>query len=117
VNGRTWGSLALARRRGYEYPAWAVQAALGLDRYPAAPQAPAHLRCRHLGREILHAAFVARGPQSPAVSSWPGRRETARGLLRWDRTDRWYNWDPRQPAVLVDDTWQTLRGQFAGRKR
>ena len=28
LNGRAWGSLALARRRGFEYPAWTVRAAL-----------------------------------------------------------------------------------------
>ena len=27
-NGRSWGSMALARRAGFEYPAWAVQIAL-----------------------------------------------------------------------------------------
>ena len=29
LNGRAWGSMALARRLGHEYPRWAVQAALG----------------------------------------------------------------------------------------
>ena len=28
LNGRTWGSMALARHRGLSYPSWAVQAAL-----------------------------------------------------------------------------------------
>ena len=28
LNGRAWGSMALARRRGFEYPAWTVRAAL-----------------------------------------------------------------------------------------
>ena len=28
LNGRAWGSMALARRRGFEYPAWTVQATL-----------------------------------------------------------------------------------------
>ena len=28
-NGRAWGSMALARRQGFEYPAWTVQLALG----------------------------------------------------------------------------------------
>ena len=27
LNGRAWGSMALARHRGYRYPSWAVQAA------------------------------------------------------------------------------------------
>ena len=37
LNGRAWGSMALARRRGFEYPAWTVQAALEPDFEPTPP--------------------------------------------------------------------------------
>jgi hypothetical protein len=117
INGRAWGSMALATRRGFEYPAWAVQNALGLAIDPPPPVGPPHLRCRHVGREILHAAFVWRGPQSQAVKHWPARSTTVRDLLTIRRHDRWYNWDRRQPTVLLADTWQALSGQLRNRKR
>ena len=34
LNGRAWGSLALSRRLGFEYPAWAVARALDPDAAP-----------------------------------------------------------------------------------
>jgi hypothetical protein len=59
LNGRAWGSLALARRLGYEYPAWAVRRLL--DAEATLPEAPAfnELECRHLGRELVHASVPA----------------------------------------------------------
>src|SRR4029077_8740219 len=64
LNGRPWGSLALARRRGYEYPAWAATRAL--DAQAPLPPEPAYtddeVLCRHLGRELVHLLFVLRGP-------------------------------------------------------
>ena len=35
LNGRTWGSMALARHRGYRYPSWAVRSALDSRFVPA----------------------------------------------------------------------------------
>jgi predicted ATP-grasp superfamily ATP-dependent carboligase len=113
LNGRAWGSLALATRRGYEYPAWAAQSGLGLPQSPAPPVAPPRVRARHLGREIGHLAFVLRGPQTQAASAWPGRRRTVRDLLTVSHDDRLYNWDPKQPAVLISDTWRSLAGLIA----
>ena len=43
LNGRPWGSLALARRVGYEYPAWA--AARTLDHAAPLPPAPRSNSC------------------------------------------------------------------------
>ena len=67
LNGRAWGSMALARRRGFEYPAWNVQAALDPDFVPVEPTDPPEILARHLGMELAHLAFVARGPQSKAL--------------------------------------------------
>lgn len=117
LNGRAWGSLALARRRGYEYPAWAVQHALGGAEVTKYPVDPPHVVARHLGREIAHAAFVFRGPQSTAVTNWPRRGRTIGDLLTIRRRDRLYNWSARQPLVLASDTLGTLTALVAGRKR
>ncbi len=113
LNGRAWGSLALARRRGYEYPAWSVQAALDESFVPQPPRNPRDVLCRNIGLELVHLAFVARGPQSASLTNcWP----TIRNLLKISRRDRLYNWKRSQPRVLLADTLQTLR-QYVGRAR
>ena len=114
LNGRAWGSLALARRRGFEYPAWTVQHALNLPLSPPAPIAADHVRCRHVGREITHLAFVARGPRSSALSQWPTLSRSVRDVLTVRRSDTFYNWNPRQPGILAIDTWRTLKEQLDG---
>jgi hypothetical protein len=117
LNGRAWGSLALARLRGYEYPAWAVQSALELPKSPAPPETAPHLVARHLGREIGHLAFVLRGPQTDAAVTWPSRWGTIRDLVTVRKEHRLYNWSARQPGVLATDTWRTLADLAASRRR
>jgi predicted ATP-grasp superfamily ATP-dependent carboligase len=118
LNGRTWGSLALARRLGLEYPAWVALDALGLGGPPAAvPQTRDTVVCRHLGREIIHLLTVLRGPRSAALDAWPSRWGTVRDVLRVRRADRWYNWSAGHPAVFVDDTVQTIVSAIAPRSR
>jgi hypothetical protein len=109
LNGRAWGSLALARRRGFEYPAWTVRATLDETFTPAVPERPPHLVCRHLGMELVHLAFVLRGPASTALDDWPRAWPTIRQLARVRRGDRLYNWKRSQPDVLVADTAKMLR--------
>jgi hypothetical protein len=109
LNGRAWGSLALARRRGFEYPAWTVQAALDDSFAPAVPEQPPDIVARHLGMELVHLAFVLRGPSSSALEDWPRVWPTIRELLHVRRGDRFYNWRWSQPDVLVVDTAKMLR--------
>jgi hypothetical protein len=116
LNGRPWGSLALARRLGYEYPAWAL--ARALDEQALLPHAPpfTELLCRHLGRELVHLLFVLRGPGSH-TGAWPGRRETLRALLGSERRTAWYNLAPGMSGVFVEDTWRTVVNQTFGKVR
>lgn len=116
LNGRAWGSLALARRLGYEYPAWAV--ARLLDGSAALPAAPPfdELLCRHLGRELVHLLFVLRGPRSYA-GAWPGRGETLRAMFRSGPRTGWYNLAPGMRAVFLDDAWRTVMDQTLRRGR
>lgn len=109
LNGRAWGSMALARRRGFEYPAWNVHAALDRDFVPVEPTDPPEILARHLGMELAHLAFVARGPQSKALDSWPKLWPTIRAMTRTSRRDRLYNWRRSEPDVLAADTWSFLR--------
>jgi predicted ATP-grasp superfamily ATP-dependent carboligase len=108
LNGRAWGSMALARRLGLEYPAWAVATSLG-DSLPAAPPPPPEpLVCRHLGRELVHLLIVMRGRPSEALSLWPKRRRTLRAVLSFRRRDRWYNLRRGDVALFIDDTVGTV---------
>jgi hypothetical protein len=116
LNGRTWGSMALARHRGLAYPAWAVRAALDPAFAPPYPgtvgvTAP-DVTARHLGREIVHLGMVLARGGAP-------RARTVREVLTPHRGDRWYNWRPGEPAVFAADTWSTVRSQLRrpGRKR
>lgn len=109
LNGRTWGSLALARRLGLEYPAWAAREMLGLGAPPASVERlDEPVVCRHLGREVVHLMSVMRGPRSAALADWPSRWGTVRAVARVRRSERWYNWSPRHPGLFVDDTVRTV---------
>jgi hypothetical protein len=112
LNGRSWGSMALSCRRGYAFPAWAVQSRLDPDFRPALPVKAGHLTCRHLGGELIHLAFVMRGARNGDSRTWPSRRRALRDVLRVRRGEAWYNWRRGEPAVLAVDTWEAVRSQF-----
>jgi hypothetical protein len=112
LNGRAWGSMALARRRGFAYPAWTVQSEHGLPLEPGPPRGSPQVLCRHVGRELVHLAFVARGPSSGgADESWPRLGRTVADLVSVSRNDRLYNFRRSEPAVFLSDTWQTVAAQ------
>jgi hypothetical protein len=108
LNGRAWGSMALARRRGFEYPAWTVKATLEPDFEPTLPPRPPDILCRNMGMEMVHLMFVARGPQSAAPMEWPRLGKAVRDVCKLTRRDRFYNWNRSQPDVFVSDTLGTL---------
>lgn len=109
-NGRPWGSMALSRRQGLEYPAWAVNYALHpntrLDKV-AVVERP--VVCRNVGREFMHLLFVLRGPKSKALKEWPSFWHTAVGLLWMRRRDTLYNWRRDDLKVFFSDWWYTVR--------
>ena len=122
LNGRTWGSMALARARGLHYPAWAVDLALG-HRPPDPPTAPVprpDVVARHVGRELLHLAFVARGRRQlrrrqrtggavdPSLLGYPSLPEAIGDVARWHPGDVYYNARRGHLRVLADDTVDTL---------
>ncbi len=112
LNGRAWGSIALARRLGLEYPAWAVRAALDASFIPEQHQFNAML-CRHAGRELVHLLVVMHGPRGSRPPGWPGRWRTVRDVMRISRADSWYNWRPGEPRFFVEDTLRTLQTQLS----
>jgi predicted ATP-grasp superfamily ATP-dependent carboligase len=117
INARPWGSTALARRRGLEYPAMAVDAALGLEVDP-----PPHRLdddgtvARHLGREVVHFLMVMRGPRVPDTTPWPTRRRTTVEMLRWGRGTHWYNKQPGAARLWAVDAANNVMDRVAPRK-
>lgn len=113
LNGRIWGSLALARRQGFEYPAWAVADAIEPGFCPISPDpfvAPQPLVLRNLGREILHLAFLLRGPKSTFHRrDWPRFWKSLRGVLKPAHPRFFYNYDLAHPLYFLFDTLWTLR--------
>lgn len=109
LNGRAWGSMALACRRGFAYPAWAVHAAVDPGYVPSAPTDAPHVTARHLGREIVHLGAVITHGGAPRLA-------TVRDVLTVRRDVRWYNWRSGQAGVFAADTWATVRGQLRRRR-
>ena len=111
LNGRMWGSMALARAQGFDYPAWAVAQALdaGFTPPPASPRPG--LTARHLGRDLLHLAFVARGPRSDFYRpDWPRLIPSLRAVLKG--ADRTYDADPAFPGFARAEAWHLIRGMI-----
>lgn len=110
LNGRPWGSMALSRSQGLEYPAWQVE--LALDQHSQvgmeAPTTP-NIVCKHVGREIMHLLFVLRGPRSRALGNWPSVWETLVDVLHIRRSDAYYNWSREDPKVFFADCYYTVR--------
>jgi hypothetical protein len=115
LNGRTWGSMALARHRNLPYPEWAVRAAIDPAWHPAPPPEAPHLLVRHLGRELVHLLAVLRGGRGADAGRWPSRTATLRAMLRPERGTRWYHARRGELPVLLRDTWGTVASQVRRR--
>ncbi len=110
LNGRPWGSISLSRRQGLEYPAWQVQLALDPESQAGTFTSPgAGIICRHAGREFMHLLFVARGPRSKALSTWPSLWKTFVNVVRVRRGDTLYNWRREDPKVFLADFYSTVK--------
>lgn len=111
LNGRMWGSLALARRQGLEYPAWAVAAASDPTFRQVPPPPPERpLVQRHLGRDLLHLLFVLRGPKSAFHrTGWPGFWRSAAGVFAPAKPRAFYNYDPAHRGYFIRDALWTIR--------
>jgi predicted ATP-grasp superfamily ATP-dependent carboligase len=109
LNGRPWGSMALSRRQGLEYPAWHVK--LAMDQrsgvgvtFPLTPG----VVCRNVGRELIHVLFVLRGAKSSALGDQTSLWQTLRDVFRIRRGDTLYNWRRDDPKVFLADCYYTI---------
>jgi protein-tyrosine-phosphatase len=116
LNGRSWGSMALARRMGFEYPGWAVRGIIDPAFVPPAPRQAPTVLCRHLGGELLHVVFVWRGPRSRAFFRWPSRVAALRAVLRVGKNDAWYSYNRNDPKVFWSDTWGSIASRIRTRR-
>ena len=113
LNGRPWGSMALARRQGLEYPAWSASMALAHSSHAGTAQAASPgLVCRNLGRELMYLLFVIRGPRSAAMVDWPSIWTALRAILQTSRCERFYNWRRDDKRVFFADCFYTLRNNL-----
>jgi hypothetical protein len=110
LNGRTWGSTALSRRQGLEYPAWAARLALQPDSpVPMTERTEERIICRNIGREFMHLLFVLKGPRSQAFKDWPPFSKALRDVIQISRRDSLYNWRSDDKGVFWSDCWNTIR--------
>jgi predicted ATP-grasp superfamily ATP-dependent carboligase len=109
MNGRPWGSMALSRSQGLEYPAWQVRLAMDeKSRVGLAPTAISGLVCRHVGREFMHLLFLLRGRKSKALTNWPPFWKTMGEVIGIHQGDAYYNWRSDDPKVFFADFYYTI---------
>lgn len=109
LNGRTWGSMALCRRQGLEYPAWHVSLAMeDASKAGMGISSKGEILCRHAGREFMHLLFVLRGARSNALDKWPSFWKSFADILRFRRRDGLYNWRRDDPKVFFSDFYYTI---------
>jgi hypothetical protein len=109
LNGRPWGSMALCRRQGFEYPAWHAELAMNEQSQAglAVPTTPSMV-CRHAGREFMHLLFVLKGAKSNALTKWPSFWRTVWDVVQFRQKDGLYNWRRDDPKVFFADVYSTI---------
>ncbi len=116
LNGRPWGSMALAIRLGLHYPAWTIMQTLDHAFNP--PDAPPwkSIICRHLGREIIHVLTVLKGKKTYKLLPNYSRLRTVLEVCPFNRNEEWYNLRSGNSLLFWEDTIKTVMGKvFSGR--
>ena len=108
LNGRTWGSMALAIRQGLYYPLWAVEGALSSEFIPEAKSNNDDIVARHIGREIIHFLKVMKGSKYKNHVIWPSRVKTLIDLLKFNKKTHFYNYRKNEIRVFISDTVKTV---------
>jgi predicted ATP-grasp superfamily ATP-dependent carboligase len=111
LNGRPWGSMALAIRKGLLYPLWAVEGTLCQDFIPNVKPNNDDVVARHIGREIIHFLQVMKGSKYRNYIIWPGRLRTFINLLKINRKTYFYNYQKNEIRVFISDIIKTVAGQ------
>jgi predicted glycoside hydrolase/deacetylase ChbG (UPF0249 family)/predicted ATP-grasp superfamily ATP-dependent carboligase len=110
LNGRPWGSMALSRRQGLEYPAWQVSLAVNPQSQAGTAVSPAPgIVSRNAGRELMHLLFVLRGPKSQALGEWPSFWKSVADVARFRQGDTLYNWRREDLKVFLADVCYSIK--------
>jgi hypothetical protein len=117
LNGRSWGSMALALRRGFEYPVWAVTQTIDASFRPPLATTDKSVTCRHLGRELVHILMVLRGRKSIAQTQSRSRLRMLLQVLRVSRSDSWYNRRNGNKLLFLEDAFETVLETVLRRSR
>lgn len=112
LNGRSWGSMALAIRLGLHYPAWTALQTIDPTFTPPDPPPWNSIVCRHLGREIIHVLSVLKGKRTFSLIPNYSRMRTLVEVCRYRRNERWYNWRSGNSLLFWEDTFKTVMGKF-----
>ena len=112
LNGRSWGSMALALRLGLHYPAWTVMQILDPSFEP--PESPPwkSIVCRHLGREIIHLLSVIKGKRTFKLIPNYSRMKTLFEVCHFNRNEKWYNKFPGYLNLFLEDTIRSVMGKI-----
>lgn len=114
-NGRFWGSLALARRCGFDMPRIASDLAYG--RSPSIPSNVTPACAQHLGRDIVHLLFVLRELRRTVTArEWSAGISTLVKILQPNRLSSYYNYDPYYPSFFLKDAVVTVRNAVLRRR-
>lgn len=107
LNGRPWGSMALARAQGFDYPTWAADLEIKRTE-PCLPPNVAgaytrNVECRHFGREMIHLAHLFRqalrtGKSEPSISA------SLLGMIAPRRKVDYYNLPSAGWGIFFRDT-------------
>lgn len=108
LNGRSWGSMALAIRMGLNYPTWTVMQTLDPSFKPPDTSFGNPVVCRHLGREIIHVLAVLKGKKTYKLMPNYSRMRTILEVCRYNRNEEWYNWRSDNSALFWEDTIKTV---------
>ena len=112
LNGRPWGSMALARKKNLHYPAWAVEKAFNASFIPQYRENNDAVIVRHLGRDIIHLLAVLKGSKNKHHVVWPSRLKTIKDVLLPRKNQWFYNYKKGYLKLFIMDTLITLKNQF-----
>ncbi|MGH9364425.1 MAG: ATP-grasp domain-containing protein [Thermoanaerobaculia bacterium] len=115
INGRFWGSLALALAAGVDFPYYLYLVATG-DPVDAPSSYPAGVTARDAVGELKHFVNVLWRSRRAGVTTMPGRLQTLlQAPIILDPRRNSYNWTPDDPKPGRREWLHFLRGVTRGR--
>lgn len=116
LNGRAWGSMALSRRAGFDYPAWAVRCGIDPSFIPEEPIEKKTITMRHLGRDMLHLVYLLRGPSTDFYrQNWPHPLRSLIDVFTPQHPRNYYNYHPQFRMFFLRESLATVMNAIRNR--